>query len=195
MSEKSQILDEFLVLQIQQGDQEALSQLILKWHKKLLYQSHIRTGDWEQAEDIVQDVWQWLIANLRKLEGVNSFGPWIRTIVDRRSIDWVRKQKHFRKNQTNLCDGDNRTADSGFTIDSDHSEDADEQQLAYLEEAMGELSPENRLLLLLYYKESCSIETISGILKIPKGTVKSRLFHIREKLKKSLKSSNYERSK
>lgn len=195
MHEKSQILDEWLVLRAQRGDREAVQQLVLKWHKKLLYQSHIRTRDWQQSEDIVQDVWQWLVSNLGKLKEAEKFGAWIRTIVDRRSIDWVRKQQRLRRrNEQPVFDhGNNKTIDTGIANYPDITDDSNEGQLIALELAMNQLSSESKLVLVLYYSESSSIQTISEILKIPKGTVKSRLFHAREKLKKILKQKAYER--
>jgi RNA polymerase sigma factor (sigma-70 family) len=183
---KSQILDELLVLQAQRGDKEAFEQLVIKWHKKLIYQSQFRTNNHEQSQDIVQDVWQWLTGNLHRLGDVSNFGSWIRTIVDRRSIDWLRKQKVNVELTDQATDDNNRIIDTG-TIDGDSgAEDAAEQSLIQLEHAMSELNSESKLILTLYYTESQSIESISKIMGIPTGTVKSRLFYAREKLKKLL---------
>lgn len=196
MNEKSQILDGLLVLRAQRGDRQAFEQLVLKWHKKLLYQSFIRTKKWEQSEDIVQDVWQWLIPNIRKLKEAGKFGAWIRTIVDRRSIDWVRKQERVRNRNEQVVievvsdDAENGAADV-FEIDNKN----DDNQLARLEKAMSGLNPDSKMVLMLYYTESNSIETIAQILGVPKGTVKSRLYNAREKLKNMIKQKAYEESK
>lgn len=195
MNEKSNILDEWLVLKAQQGDQEAFHQLVVKWHKKLQYQSYIRTKDWEQSEDIVQDVWQWLVTKIRKLKDVNKFSAWIRTIVDRRSIDWVRKHQRERENQNQFVNGNDKTDHISLADYSDSASALDRDRLTALESTLNLLNPESKLILVLYYLESNSIESIAGILDIPKGTVKSRLFHAREKLKKLLIPTNYEKSK
>lgn len=192
MHEKSNILDEWLVLKSQEGDQVAFHQLVQKWHKKLLYQSFIRTQNWQESEDIVQDVWQWLVTNLYKLKDENKFSAWIRTIVDRKSIDWVRKQQKERINHKQFANGidqiDHANIDHYIGVDSG----LDEQVLTALEKTLEQLNADNKLVLVLYYLESNSIESIAGILGIPKGTVKSRLFHAREKLKKLLKPKIYE---
>ncbi|MEP2275499.1 MAG: sigma-70 family RNA polymerase sigma factor [Reichenbachiella sp.] len=195
MNEKSQILDELLVLQSQNGDREAFEHLVVKWHKKLLYQSHIRTKDWEQSEDIVQDVWQWLVTNLSRLEDVNKFSSWIRTIVDRRSIDWVRKHQKERVNQDKFAYGNDQIDNTSATNYTDGATDDDGSEMNALEMSLNQLNAESKLILVLYYLESNSIESIASILCIPKGTVKSRLFHAREKLKKILKQKSYEKSK
>ncbi|SMD39152.1 RNA polymerase sigma-70 factor, ECF subfamily [Reichenbachiella faecimaris] len=194
MREKSNILDEWLVLKAQQGDHVAFQQLVTKWHKKLLYQSFIRTNDWTQSEDIVQDVWQWLVVNLAKLKDVNKFSAWIRTIVDRRSIDWVRKHQKERVNQKEYINGVDQTDDISSAAYSDAASGFDEGAISALEKTLEELNADSKLILVLYYLESNSIESIAGILCIPKGTVKSRLFHAREKLKKLLKPKNHEKS-
>ncbi|MCV9385461.1 RNA polymerase sigma factor [Reichenbachiella ulvae] len=191
MKSKSQILDELLVLQARRGDREAFEQLVVKWHTKLVYQSQLRTHNREQSQDIVQDVWQWLIGHLYKLEDVAHFGSWIRTIVDRRSIDWLRKQKHNVELNNQSYERD-RTIDTG-TADGDSSTENTEQSLSQLEQAMASLPAENKLVLTLYYMESHSIEGIAQILGIPKGTVKSRLYHTREKLKKILNEQHHEK--
>ncbi|MEP3389607.1 MAG: RNA polymerase sigma factor [Reichenbachiella sp.] len=193
MREKSNLLDEWLVLNAQQGDEIAFRHLVTKWHKKLLYQSYIRTNDWEQSEDIVQDVWQWLIGNLHKLKDVSKFSAWIRTIVDRRSIDWVRKHQRERANQKQYVNGADQIDNIGIADFADGASASNEGLIKAMENTLEQLNADSKLILVLYYLESNSIESIAGILSIPKGTVKSRLFHAREKLKKLLKPQNHEK--
>ncbi|WP_456459582.1 RNA polymerase sigma factor [Reichenbachiella sp.] len=194
MREKSNLLDEWLVLNAQRGDEVAFHQLVTKWHKKLLYQSYIRTNDWVQSEDIVQDVWQWVVVNLRKLKDVNKFSAWIRTIVDRRSIDWVRKHQRERANQNQYVNGADQIDNISITDFADGASASNESLIKAMENTLEQLNADSKLILVLYYLESNSIESIAGILNIPKGTVKSRLFHAREKLKKLLKPKNHEKS-
>ncbi len=55
-----------------------------------------------------------------------------------------------------------------------------------IERAVAKLNDQERELIHLYYYEDYSIGEIAAILKIPPGTVKSRLFKIRETLKLKL---------
>ncbi|MEP2023470.1 sigma-70 family RNA polymerase sigma factor, partial [Reichenbachiella sp.] len=144
---------------------------------------------------IVQDVWQWLVTNLSRLEDVNKFSSWIRTIVDRRSIDWVRKHQKERVNQDKFAYGNDQIDNTSATNYTDGATDDDGSEMNALEMSLNQLNAESKLILVLYYLESNSIESIASILCIPKGTVKSRLFHAREKLKKILKQKSYEKSK
>lgn len=60
--------------------------------------------------------------------------------------------------------------------------------------ALDRLSDRYRLPVLLYYMEELSIENIAAILKVPKGTVKSRLHRAKKILKQELEDAHYERS-
>ncbi len=192
LKSKSQLLDELLVLQAQGGDRQAINILVQKWNKKLVYQSYIRTNNWEESQDIVQNVWQWLYHHLDKLDDVSNFASWIRTIVDRRSIDWVRKAS-TKKEVNKKSDGTIGFDHFDIVDDTDDVGNRQEESLNRLEKGLQRLNADMKLILTLYYLESSSIESISKILKIPKGTVKSRLFHAREKLKSYINNEYDER--
>ncbi len=190
---KSRLETELLTLSAYEGDREAFNKLVVLWNKKLIYQAHLRLDDWDQAQDIVQDVWQWLIKNRRKLRDVQNFSAWIRTIVDRRSVDWLRKENKKQELRKDY-------GDSGNTIDSVDADDSaiagstEKTPVDLLRASFRFLKPEMRLILNLYYHEGESVNSISQILGIPTGTVKSRLFTAREKLKSIIKQHSNEKS-
>jgi len=178
MGKKSRILDELLVIKAQGGDYSAIDILVRKWNHKLLYQSYIRTKDWEESKDIVQDVWQWCLTNLYKLKDPAKFSTWIRTVVDRRSIDLIRKKQSIRKKEPEVKEAQLENAEK--------STDEKENMIDLLREELQNLKPESQLILTLHYLESNSVIAISKVLDIPIGTVKSRLYHAREQLKRLL---------
>ncbi len=67
-----------------------------------------------------------------------------------------------------------------------------EEILVQLRLAIKELPDDQRTVVLMFYQENLNILSISRILNIPSGTVKSRLFKAREKLKKILKEKTIE---
>ena len=67
------------------------------------------------------------------------------------------------------------------------AEDVSRKQLETLRIAIKSLSEEHQNSLKLFYIESYGIMEISEVLQISKGTVKSRLYYAREKLKTILK--------
>lgn len=61
-----------------------------------------------------------------------------------------------------------------------------EEQLSYLRSCVERLPAKQKQVILYFYAGELSVEEIAGILKIPKGTVKSRLHLAREQLKKEM---------
>lgn len=60
------------------------------------------------------------------------------------------------------------------------------EMITTVREAVDRLPGKMKIAVLLYYMEERSVEEIAGILHIPRGTVKSRLYQAREKLKREL---------
>ena len=58
--------------------------------------------------------------------------------------------------------------------------------MARLREALSELPAEQRAILSLYYQDGMPVAEIARVLDVPKGTVKSRLYHARNRLKQTL---------
>jgi RNA polymerase sigma-70 factor (ECF subfamily) len=77
-------------------------------------------------------------------------------------------------------------------VDKDEARNS-ERQLELIKTAIKQLSADHRLILRLFYLEEHSLLEIGSILELSVGTVKSRLFHAREKLKSLLKLSSYEK--
>ena len=81
---------------------------------------------------------------------------------------------------------------------ADQSLPTDEQairndELENLRCRVKELPEKMRIVVLMHYMEDIPVEEIGRILKIPAGTVKSRLYHAREILKKKMEENQYER--
>ncbi len=172
------IFDELLVLKCQSGDKKALTLLVKRWHQKLLRQANRHLYDAEESKDVVQDSWQAIIKGLDKLKEPAKFGVWALSITSRKAIDWIRKKQVSRA----------RAADD-VVIQKEYSsinENHKEQHLLSVREALKKLPTEQRIVLSMFYLESQSITEIGIILSIPVGTVKSRLYHAREHLKKML---------
>ncbi len=60
------------------------------------------------------------------------------------------------------------------------------EQIRQLRQAVKKLDYKYRIPVYLYYMEEMPIDSIARILKLPKGTIKSRLYKAREILKKQL---------
>ena len=170
-------LDEYLVSLSQAGSVEALDGLARRWTPRLLrYAARLLGGSGEAAEtarDVVQETWVGAIRGLRGLRDPAQFPAWIYGIATRKCADAIRTSMRRRR-----LDAD---ADTDRPVTSLTSE----QQID-LATAIRGLPPIHRAAVHLFYVEDLSVEEIASVLGIPAGTVKSRLHHAREALKRQL---------
>ena len=188
MSKPEKIFDGLLVLQCQNGQKKAFSLLVNRWHAKLCNQAYFYTKDIDTAKDIAQESWRIIIKKIHRLKEPNNFGAWALTIVNRKAIDWLRYQKRNREkfkvyHQNIQADYDRRIAEN--TIKDNHI-DTDKNTADIILKTIKKLPENQQIILRLFYVEDYSIREIAAILTLSKGTVKSRLFYAREKLKHHL---------
>jgi len=168
-----------LVREAQQGNEKALSVLVKRWHSKLCFHANWYLNDVEASKDIAQDAWRVALTKLKTLKDPNKFGAWILTIARRKALDELKKRSKKQKVETNDSQIENIAA-----IDPMKTSDA----VDVLRVAIRRLSKEKQHILHLFYTEKFNVRSISEILDIPVGTVKSRLFNARQELKLTLKN-------
>jgi RNA polymerase sigma-70 factor (ECF subfamily) len=162
-----QLIDEILVMDCQNGSVKALDMLVSRWQKRLWRYAYNLTGDSEAARDITQDSWLGIIKNLRKLSDPANFKAWAYRIATNKSIDWMRKNRAVKQ----------------ISIEDIHDHQHEEKKDSGLKELLEKLDVRKKVVLSLYYFEQLSVPEISTALKIPKGTVRSRLHNARKELK------------
>jgi RNA polymerase sigma-70 factor (ECF subfamily) len=171
-------LDEYLVSLSQSGSIEALDRLARRWTPRLLRYAARVLGDSgdavDTARDVVQETWIGVIRGLRGLREPAQFPAWIYGIATRRCVDAIRATTRRRRIEADVGD----MASSAATLTS-------EQQID-LATAIRGLPPIHRAAVHLFYREDLSVDEIASVLGIPAGTVKSRLHHAREALKRHL---------
>lgn len=178
------IHDEWLVLRCQEGDAEALGELVERWQPRLLRHASRLTGTADGAADVVQTAW---IAIVRGLDGLNDpacFRRWAYRIVGYKSADWVRARQRDRAETGPLS-----TDPTDQSPAEDQTKGA-EDEIVVLRAAMKKLSPEHKTILSMFYLEEMSLAEIRQTLALPLGTVKSRLHYARNALKEILERSN-----
>jgi len=182
MNKSKEISDAELVIKYQSGDKKTLITLVTRWHKKFVSHAYWYTKNAELSKDIVQESWTVIIDKIDSLRQADKFGSWGLSIVTRKAIDSLREQSKYRKldyyTEANLVD--NKQVNTSLL-----------HNLVLKE--IKRLPNEQQIVLKLFYVEGYKIHQISELLNIAKGTVKSRLFTAREKLKSILKIRNHER--
>lgn len=172
-----QVYTEWLVLSAQSGDERAFGELHALWTADLQRLAMVRVERAGPAEEVVQDAWVAIARGLRRLEDPARFPCWAMRIVARRCADWIRRQQSERRRREQL---------EGKTVpESAPNGDASDER-ARLRAAIARLRPDERELLHLFYDQELSVGEVAEVLGIPMGTVKSRLFHTRENLKRQI---------
>ena len=184
MNKRQYPTDRFLIEQYRSGITSVLPELVKRYHKLFCEKAFWVTKNKEAAKDIAQDSWITIIDKIHLLKNVDSFKSWAFRIVYTKAIDAI---KHNNKESENL----KSVALSEY--DEEESEDYRISIQRAMLKAIQQLPKEKQDIIRLFYAEEYSINEISTFLDIPLGTVKSRLFKAREKLKSILKNINNEK--
>jgi RNA polymerase sigma-70 factor (ECF subfamily) len=184
--------DDELVSACQKRDVEAFEVLVKKYQKRMLNIAYRMVGDYEDACEIVQETFISAFRAIEKFRREASFSTWLYGICVNQAKNRLKQTRGRSRHEVQSLD-DPAEAEEGIPDKgpaSDHF-----SALAYLErkevqekvqECIGRLEEEHREVLVLRDIQGFSYEEISDILKVPDGTVKSRLFRARGALKDSL---------
>ncbi len=181
MRRREHILSELLVLRVQGGSAEAFRELVQLWQQRLVaYALTLLPGDHDAANDAVQDAWLAAMRGINRLNDPARFPGWIYRIVSNKCADDIRRRQSQRGAAEKLAD---ETSSISPPPDPG-AEEAEEEELSLLRVAMEAMPQKRRALLRLHYVDGLSTNEIAEALSIPRGTVKSRLYHAREELRK-----------
>ena len=177
-----------LVELCRRGDAEAFARLV-SLHEPMVVNLGARLlGDPEEAKDLAQDVFLQVYRTLGRFEGRSSLKTWIYRIV----VNQARNRQRFwrRRRRDRSCPIEDMTmADQARMAAARPDADAPFERLARaeaarrLQAALLTLSFDHRAVLLLREVEGLACEEIAAALKLPEGTVKSRLARARECLR------------
>ena len=172
------IYDELLVISCQGGDRAALRELVSRWQTRLGRFASRQTGDSDAAKDVLQESWLAIVRGIRKLDDPAGFRAWAYRIVANKSADWIRRKQRTRAVTEELEKEPEQFAEQFGEGNIERQDD-----ITRLRRALKLLPKDRRTILSLRYVDELSTREIAGILGVPEGTVKSRLYHAREELK------------
>lgn len=182
MRNADEIYDELLVLRCQGGDSDALAKLVTRWQPRLLGFAVRVLGERHAAEDVVQASWVDVVRRINSVKDPKSIRPWLFQIVANKCKDKIRKRSRQRLHESAVQA--EQVADP--SVDQKESQSRHSDQISMLRRKMKSLDDGQREVLRLHYLEELSVDAIAKRLAIPSGTVKSRLYHARQRLKQTL---------
>jgi len=171
--------DNVLFQQALAGDQEAFEALFSRYQRSLFRLIYRYVGEYNEAHDVLQQVWLQLYLSLPKLYPNVQMKPWLFTVAHNRSLDVLRRRRFLSFSEVEKGNEEDETAflntipDTSLTPE-ELVEQRDLQQA--IQRAIQTLPSTYRTVVLLYYREQMSYAEIGRVLKIPVSTVKTR-FH------------------
>jgi RNA polymerase sigma-70 factor (ECF subfamily) len=179
-----------LLARAQRGDLEAFNDLILL-HQDALFNIALRVlGDEDRAADAVQEALLSAFRSLRTFHG-GSFRAWLaRTVVNKCYDEYRRSVRHPILPLTPIVDGEEAEEgrwlrDPGPSLDA--QVDASELDAA-LQHCLHRLPFAHRAVLTLVDVDGMPYEEAAAVLRVPVGTVKSRLARARAAMRQSLQN-------
>jgi RNA polymerase sigma-70 factor (ECF subfamily) len=141
-----------------------------RWRPRHYAHARRLLGSPDNAADAVQDAWIGIVRGLWRLQDPARFPAWSYAIVTRRCHDVLRRSS--RRMETPL--------------DENSEPLASPAESANMSIDLNSLPREQRAAIALFYRDGLTILEIATALKIPPGTVKTRLFHARRTLRRYL---------
>lgn len=151
----------------------AQRQLYDRYSKAMYTIAYRITGDFELANDVLQEAFIKVFRNLSKFRKESTLGAWIKTIVVRTAISRVKRQTNFEP------------------LENHHTKDlivnwGSNLDIEYLEKAIAALPDGYRAVFVMIEVEGYSHKDVAEMLGISVGTSKSQLFYAKKRLRKTI---------
>jgi RNA polymerase sigma-70 factor (ECF subfamily) len=176
-----------------QGDLDAFEALVVKYQKRMFNIAFRISGSYEDAPEITQDAFVAAYRGIGGFKGEAKFSTWLTAIVVNHAKNRLKQLRSRTRHEAYSLNEPLRTEDGELLPDPpsggpsvlDQLEKRDVRQS--VQDCIQVLEPEFREVLVLRDMQEFSYGEIGTMLKMPEGTVKSRLFRAREAVRACLK--------
>jgi RNA polymerase sigma-70 factor (ECF subfamily) len=172
-----------LLARIERADESAFRELYRAFSRKLYAYTLRQLGDPAQAEEIVSDTLYEVWRAPTRFRGDSQFSTWLIGIARNKVLMAFRS----RKPDTNHDDLDAVAEVVAADDPSAFDVMAQAQRSEGVRNCMDKLSSEHRECVHLVFYEGLSLAEVAALQAIPENTVKTRLFHARQKLKNCMR--------
>ena len=160
-----------LVRQATGGDLEAFEELVRRLQRQVYGFAVHHLRDFDEAQDLTQEIFVKLYRNLGRFDSTRPFGPWFWKLAANTTINYRRKRVPA-------------PTDPDLELMGETAEQTRHDPT--LVDALTQLDPAYRLPILLHYYADLSLEQVAASLGVTLPAVKSRLHRARALLRNSL---------
>jgi len=175
--------DQELIDQTLQGSSEAFGQLVTRYQDRLYRNLIVITGRAEDAEEVAQEAFVQAYQKLGSFHQRSQLYTWIYRIAVNLWISRRRKKSAKQATQSLHGGSAGEPADGGARPEDRMVR---HEQIGQVQAALAQLPDDYREILVLRELDECDYETISQMLDLPIGTVRSRIHRARLQLKEIL---------
>jgi RNA polymerase sigma-70 factor (ECF subfamily) len=168
--------DANLVRDVIGGKTDAFGVLVDRYQKVIFNMAYRMTADYDEAQDITQVAFIKAYENLGRYNPAHKFFSWLYRIAVNEALNKIKsKRKMTQLNPTMVSRTKSPEAACGDTELGEKIQDA-----------LMDLEPGHRVLIVLRHFRGCSYKEIGGALDLPEKRIKSRLFSARQALRIAL---------
>ena len=188
-SKPSDAEDVELVVRTQNGEREAFSELVRRYHLRIHNTIYGLVGERDDADDLSQEAFLKAYRSLPSFRGRSQFFTWIYRIAVNCALDWMKAQGRRRDVPLEAdLPAPVESLDGVFRQPEAPDVRVRRRELQNaLEQALAALAPVYRSALVLRELDGLTYEEIAQILGCSVGTVKSRLFRARVQMQDLLR--------
>lgn len=182
---------EYVIL-CQKGSTEAFEVLVERHQKKMLNIAFRMMGDYDEACDVTQEAFVAAYKSIRKFKAEAKFSTWLYRIVINCAKNRLKQLRDLARHKgVSLNNSEEVKPEDGlihpFINDTNPGMQLEiRERDVQIQQCIASLDEEYREVLVLRDIQGFSYEEIRGILKMPEGTLKSRLSRARNALKDCL---------
>jgi RNA polymerase sigma-70 factor (ECF subfamily) len=165
------------------GDDDAFRVLVERHSRSIFRLAYRMTGRPEDAEDVVQETFVRAYRQLSRFEARSNFATWLYRIGFNCAIDYMRSRHHRESAEP---------AETLEQISGGVAPTADDLVYAgeigdRVQQALGDLSPQERAAFLMRHYHGCSIEEICRALDVKSNAAKHSIFRAVRKMRVALR--------
>ncbi len=181
------VLIEFEVIErARKGDDVAFNQVVVAYRKRILGTIARLIGRPEDVEDVGQEVFLRLYYSLDQLRTAEVFEPWLYRLTVNAAYDYMRRQRRRRESRmSDLSEQQVMMADASAGGKERQEEVRRTGIREFVQSLLGEVSEEDRALLILKEVEGLSLKELEQIYKVNENALKVRLFRARQRVLKA----------